>query len=146
MAGIRDWLKANGGPPALVVVGTGLVFAFWPVGVAFMVAGMGTWLYQWDRFPISVIRRSRAHRVTERRELLGLAQAVKTELETCRYRLNRAKQERHGWSLERNLPAQTYNLRWTPSLATADQVAVNDALRGFYVWADEMNHQIDARG
>jgi hypothetical protein len=25
-------------------------------------------------------------------------------------------------------------------------VAINDALRGFYVWADEANHRIDQRG
>lgn len=145
MVGIREWGKANGGPPAVVVVGIGLVFAFWPLGVAFLALGLEMWIYRWERFPISVSRKRREHEATERRELLGLAQAAKTELETCRYRLSEAKRERRGWVIERNLPAETYNARWTSSLATADQVAINDALRGFYVWADEMNHRMSRR-
>src|ERR1700737_2768213 len=139
MDGIRAWLKANGGPPALVVVGIGLLFAFWPVGVAFVVVGGSMWLYGWRRFPITVSRR---RGTTERRELLGLAQAVKTELETCRYRLSAAKQKRRGWPEARSLPAETHNSRWTPSPVTAEQVEVNDALRRFYTWADEMNHHM----
>lgn len=74
-----------------------------------------------------------------------MAQEVLTELETCRYRLSEAKKDRRGWFVERQLPAQTYNTRWTQSLTTADEVRVNSALRAFYVWADEMNGKMSKR-
>jgi hypothetical protein len=140
---MREWLKANGGPPAVVVLGVVLLFTFWPLGVVILCVGFALWLYRWERFPINVSRRRPSPvETTERRELLGLAQAMTTELETCRYRLSEAKQRRRGWLSGRNLPAETYNTRWTTSLATADQVAVNNALRGFYIWADHMNSQM----
>jgi hypothetical protein len=105
------------------------------------------WLYRLERFPLKIVRKAAvAETDDDRRELLGLAQAVSTELETCRYRLSDAKRERRGWFSERSLPAEMYNMRWTPALVTADQVAINDALRGFYVWTDEINHRIDRRG
>jgi hypothetical protein len=143
MTGIREWLKANGGAPAVVVVGIALVFAFWPLGVVVIVVGSAMWLYGWERFPLTVSRRRQVP--DDRRELRGLAQAVSQELETCRYRLSKAMTDRRGWFVERQLPAETHNTRWTPSLATADEVHVNDALRGFYVWADEMNASMSDR-
>lgn len=145
MIGIREWLKANGGAPAVVVLGVGLVFAFPPLGIGVIAVGLLMWIYGWERFPFTVSRRARANDGHDRRELLGLAQAVSSELETCRYRLSEAKAERKGWFVERQLPAGTYNTRWTPSLSTADEVSVNDALRGFYVWADEMNGKMSRR-
>jgi hypothetical protein len=137
---MSEWLKQNGGPPALVIVGIPLLFAFWPVGAAFMVVGLALWAYGQERFPLLVVRKGR-----ERRELLGLAQELRTELETDRSRLSEAKRDRRGWFSERNLRAEVFNTRWTPSRVTADQVAINDALRGFYVWADEMNHRMSRR-
>jgi hypothetical protein len=137
MRGIREWLKANGGFPAFVVVGVGLAFAYWPLGLALIAIGLLGWLYTWPRFPWTIGRRHSEVSSDARRELLGLAQAVTTELETCRYRLAEAKSNQLGWLPERQLPAETYNVRWTPSLLTADEVTVNDSLRAFYVWADE---------
>jgi hypothetical protein len=144
MRGAQEWLKANGGPPALVIVGIGLSFASLAVGLGFIVVGLLGWLYAWDRFPLTLVRRE-SHPPNERRELLGLVQAVTTELETCRYRLAEAKTTKQGWLRDRQLPAETFNAGWTPSLLTADRITVNDALRGFYVWADELNGQLAAR-
>ncbi|MDX6436774.1 MAG: hypothetical protein QOK34_1608 [Gaiellaceae bacterium] len=39
------WLKANGGPPALVIVGVGLIFGWAPLGIAVTIVGAGMWLY-----------------------------------------------------------------------------------------------------
>jgi hypothetical protein len=68
-----------------------------------------------------------------------------TELETCRLRIAQAVEQREAWSIDRQLPAETYNTRWTPSLATADQLQINETLRDFYVWADHMNGKLGAR-
>jgi hypothetical protein len=95
------------------------------------------------RIPYRISRTDRAA-ADEQSELLGLAQAVLGELETCRYRLAKAKKQGQGWFVERQLPAETHH-RWTQSLSTAHEVDVNDALRGFYVWADEINATMSAR-
>jgi len=145
MRGIQEWLKANGGFPAVVVVGVGLAIAYWPLGLAVIAIGLFGWLYTWPRFPLTIGRRYSEISSGARRELLGLTQAVTTELETCRYRLAEAKSNQIGWLPDRQLPAETYNLRWTPSVLTADEVTVNDALRAFYVWADELNGKLAAR-
>jgi hypothetical protein len=140
---MREWLRANGGPPALVIVGVPLLFAFWPLGAAFIVVGFALSLYRWERFPVRIARKrpNESASVGERRELLSLAEAVRTELETCRYRMVRAEHDHVGWYAEQRLPADAY-AKWAPALVTADQTEVNEALRGFYVWANEMNHHM----
>jgi hypothetical protein len=55
---VREWLKANGGPPALVVVGIGLLLAFWPLGALFIISGVLLWLNEWSRFPWHVVRKT----------------------------------------------------------------------------------------
>jgi hypothetical protein len=82
----------------------------------------------------------------ERRELLRVAQKTETELETCRRRLSKAMTKRRGWHRERQLPAEIYNTQWTASPNAADEVAINEALRDFYVWTDEMNGKMARRG
>lgn len=93
----------------------------------------------------AALRRAWMRPEQERRELLTMAQKTKTELETCRYRLSEAKTEQRGWFQERQLPADIYNAQWASSPLTADEVAINEALRGFYVWADEMNGKMSRR-
>jgi hypothetical protein len=148
---MSEWIKAVGGPVGLIFVGLTLLggaltfVVFW-LGLGLIAVGLALWLYRLERFPITVSLRGTERLSTgDRRTLLSLAQAVETELETCRYRLHEAKGDRRGWFSERNLPAETYNTRWTPSLVTADQVSINDALRAFYVWADEANHKMSRR-
>lgn len=48
------------GPAASVIVGIGLLFAFWPLGVVFMVSGALLWLNEWSRFPWQVVRKARS--------------------------------------------------------------------------------------
>lgn len=57
---MREWLKANGGPPGLIVVGGGLSFAFWPLGVAVVALGIAMWLNTWDRVPLVIVSRRSA--------------------------------------------------------------------------------------
>ena len=71
MRGIQEWLKANGGFPAVVVVGVGLAFAYGPLGAAMIVVGLLGWMYSWSRFPVTVGRRHPQGSVDSRRELLG---------------------------------------------------------------------------
>jgi hypothetical protein len=149
MDAIKQWSKANGGPLAPVVIGLGLLWVFWPLGAAFIVVGVASWIYSAERFPFRITRKqgpiTRQQGPPDRRELLQRAQAVVTELETCRLRIGEAKAQREAWPMDRQLPAETYNTRWTPSLATADQLQINETLRAFYVWADHMNGKLGAR-
>jgi hypothetical protein len=53
---VREWLKANGGPPGLIMAGIGLFFAFWPVGAAFVALGVLMWLNASTWFPWKIAR------------------------------------------------------------------------------------------
>jgi hypothetical protein len=53
---VREWLKANGGPPALIIVGIGLLFGFWPLGAALIVLGALMWLNTSPRVPWKLVR------------------------------------------------------------------------------------------
>jgi hypothetical protein len=77
-------------------------------------------------------------------ELLRLAQTVRTELATCRARLDLANTKRDGWWPERSLPAEHYG-EWSKSVTTADETVTNRALEAFYVWADHINGQMAER-
>jgi hypothetical protein len=147
---MAQWLKAIGGPVGLIVLGVTvlgsvLAFVILPLGLVLIVAGVLLGLNKWDRIPYHVARKDRGAADAERRELLSGAHAVSTELETCRYRLSEAKRDRRGWSSERNLPAEAVNTRWSQSPVAADEIGVTEALRGFYVWADQMNHRMSRR-
>jgi hypothetical protein len=142
---VGQWIKAVGGPLGVAITAALLWFVVRPLAIAVIVLGLGYGLYRWPRFPFTISRRRSVEAHNERRELLGLAQAVKTELETCQHRLYEAKYERHGWYQGRRLPAETYNSRWNASPITADEVAANDALRNFYIWADDMNAKMSER-
>jgi hypothetical protein len=67
-----EWLKQNGGPPAIVVVGAGLVFAFWPVGVALIVVGVLMYLSAASWFPWEVVAAHPATRVQHLSAVLPL--------------------------------------------------------------------------
>jgi hypothetical protein len=142
---MRQWIKA-GGAAALVIAGIPVLIGSRVVGAVLiglgLALGLALWLQESDRVPFRVVPKDRAAADNERRELLSLAQVVRTELETCRYRLVRAEKDHVGWDAERSLPAEAYNTRWAPALVTADQTVVNEALSGFYVWANEMNHHM----
>lgn len=139
------WLKANGGFPALVLSGIPLCFAFLPLGVGFIAVGVLGWLMSRSWFPFTIIHKRGSLTTDSRRNLLSLAQAVTTELETCRYRLEEAKSLGRTWLPAQQLPAAAHNEQWTPSPLTADEVGINDALRSFYVWADQLNWKFSAR-
>jgi hypothetical protein len=65
-------------------------------------------------------------------------------METCRYRLTEARGKRSGWTAEQCLPAARYHA-WSESVLTVDEVDVNAALEGFYVWADQENGRMAER-
>jgi hypothetical protein len=59
---MRIWLKANGGPPAVVLVGAGLLALYRPLGIAVIVIGALMWAYSFkpiqQRIPFQVVRTS----------------------------------------------------------------------------------------
>jgi hypothetical protein len=57
---VREWLKANGGPPAIVIIGVGLYFGWHILGIAVVVIGAAMWLYSWQRFPFKIVRKQGA--------------------------------------------------------------------------------------
>jgi hypothetical protein len=72
-------------------------------------------------------------------ELQQLGRQLLTELATNRERIQRAQQEKRGWTRLRSLRSTRYH-EWSRSRATVDSPA-NDALRRLYVWAETMNHR-----
>ena len=138
---MRTWLKANGGPPALIIVGLGFVFLFWPLGAGFLAVGSAMWLYSWKGYPFTISRRATVALPppdTRRLELLRQAHAVLTELETARYQLEEAKEKRRGWHATDALPTAKF-AEWRADQATATQGGVFAALRGTYIWMERMN-------
>ncbi len=56
---MAEWLKANGGPPGAAIVGIGLLFAFWPLGVVFLTLALLLWANGSRRVPYKVVREPR---------------------------------------------------------------------------------------
>jgi len=124
---------------AAAVISTSPRWAFGAVAVTGLICAVILLKHWWPFNHPDTPPTDRGENETERRELRGLAQALRTELETCRYRLESARNDRHGWTSDKRLPSEQYSA-WARSAITADETNVNRALEGFYVWADQTNH------
>jgi hypothetical protein len=61
---MSQWLKANGGPPAVIILGIGFLFGNVYFGVVVMAIGVLLWCYHANWFPI-VIQRKRGRFPTD---------------------------------------------------------------------------------
>src|SRR3954468_23201011 len=58
---MREWLKANGGPLAFVVIGVGLLSSYFWVGVGLIVIGVVGWTFTAlrEHLPFTIVSRER---------------------------------------------------------------------------------------
>lgn len=79
-----------------------------------------------------------------RTAILQLGRNLTIELETCRSRLHKAADSGMGWPHSRTLPRAAFD-EWSKESPTAHFTKLNESLSQFYVWADDMNHQMHTK-
>ncbi|SRR6266496_2329801 len=73
---MKEWLKANGGPPAVVFTGIGLMSLNQLAGVLIALLGLFYWAYKASWFPYAVVKKKDAMVVQADEQIIKQARAV----------------------------------------------------------------------